>query len=186
MIHDGEKADLLRGVIYMASPDNTDNADLQVWLIRLIGEFLDIYKLGVLFSSRVAFKLSESDAPEPDIAVVLNQQKNTIKRGRVDGPPALAVEVVSPESVNRDYVIKRGIYEQAGVREYWIIDPDERRATFLYRRGARLVVGKPQKHLWHSKTLPGFTLDVRWLWMEPRPSIFSILREHYYPKPGRA
>jgi Uma2 family endonuclease len=182
VVHDGEKADLIDGVIYMASPDNTHAASLQVWLQALLYEFIDIYKLGLLFTSRVAYKISEKNSPEPDLAFLSNDRKDSIKRGRVEGPPTLAIEIVSPDSVHRDYVQKRELYEKSGVREYWIIDPDEERATFLVRKGNRFVEGKPQKHFWHSLVLPGFILDVRWLWLDEFPSIFSILRDHYYPK----
>jgi len=47
------------------------------------------------------------------------------------------VEVVSPDSVERDYQLKRDAYEQAGVQSYWIIDPDEKRALFLVQVAGR-------------------------------------------------
>jgi Uma2 family endonuclease len=186
LIPDGQKADLIDGVIYMASPDNLANARLQGWLHRLLGEYVEIYSLGEVFFSRVAYQLNEKNAPEPDLSFVPTEWKASYRESRVEGPPALAIEVVSPDSVRRDYLLKRELYEKAGVLEYWIFDETEESATFLYRRGNRFVEGKPKKHLWQSKTLRGFTLDVRWLWMDPRPRIFSILRDHYYPKPGRA
>ena len=62
-IADGEKADLIDGVIYMASPDNTDAADLFVWLIRLLAEYLDNHNLGKVYGSRVAMKLEEKNNP---------------------------------------------------------------------------------------------------------------------------
>ena len=181
-IHDGEKADLLNGVIYMASPDNTDNSDLQSWLQALLFEFIGIYRLGKLFTSRVAFKLNNKNAPEPDIAFVSAKEAKRIKRGYVEGPPDLAIEIVSPESVYRDYYQKREIYEKAGVLEYWIIDPDEKKATFYIRKGSRYVEGKVVKHYWHSQVLKGLSLDVRWFWSAHRPRIFDVLRTHYYPE----
>ena len=92
-------------------------------------------------------------------------------------PRALAIEIVSPESVARDYVQKRTIYEQAGVREYWIIDPDERRTTFLSLREGGYVEVSPVEHVFRSEVLPGFHLDVRWLWAVPRPLAYDVLRQ---------
>lgn len=182
MIHDGDKADLIDGAIYMASPDNTENAELQVWLLRLLAEFVDIYQLGTVYGSRVAYRLDDKNSPEPDISFVPVQWKSKIKRGRVEGPPALAIEVVSPDSAQRDYEQKLLLYQSAGVLEYWIIDPDEQKASFFIRKGQSLVPGKVIKHLWHSIVLKGLTLDIRWLWSPRRPRIFDVLRPHYYPE----
>ena len=102
-IADGEKADLIDGVIYMASPDNTDAADLFVWLIRLLAEYLDNHNLGKVYGSRVAMKLDEKNSPEPDLAVVLKERLPFVESGHILGPADLCIEIVSPESVQRDY-----------------------------------------------------------------------------------
>src|SRR5579862_3532067 len=94
LIGDGQKADLLDGVIYMASPDNTDAADLFVWLICLIYDYVEYKDLGKVFGSRVAFKLDEWNSPEPDIGFIRTKHLSRIRRGHVKGPPALAVEIV--------------------------------------------------------------------------------------------
>jgi len=181
-IQDGQKADLLHGVIHMASPDNTDNSDLQSWLQALLYEFINIYRLGKLFTSRVAFRLNKKNGPEPDIAFVSSRNLSRIKRGYVEGPPDLAIEIVSPESAYRDYDQKRELYESSGVLEYWIIDPEEKKATFLVRKGNRFVEAKLVKHQWNSQVLAGLSFDVRWLWSDHRPRIFDVLQKHYYPE----
>jgi Uma2 family endonuclease len=99
------------------------------------------------------------------------------RRGYIDGPPALALEIVSPDSVQRDYLQKRALYEQAGVREYWIIDPDEQRVTLLALREGRYEEVLPVDHLLSSEVVPGFRVDVRWLWGAPRPLAYNILRQ---------
>ena len=57
LIEDGQKADLIDGVIYMASPDNTDAADFQVWLSHILGLFVEVHDLGKIYLSRVAYKI---------------------------------------------------------------------------------------------------------------------------------
>ncbi len=56
---------------------------------------------------------------------VRHEHADRIHHGRVDGPPDLAIEIVSPESVERDYEKKRKQYQRARVPEYWIIDEEE-------------------------------------------------------------
>jgi Uma2 family endonuclease len=73
MVPDGQKADLLDGVIYMASPDNTDAADLNMWLSTLIYSFVELHQLGKVYVSRVAYSLGPKRGPEPDIGFVPKQ-----------------------------------------------------------------------------------------------------------------
>jgi Uma2 family endonuclease len=177
LVEEDEKADLLDGVIYMASPESTDDNDLEAWLVSLVRGYSDELEIGNVYVSRVAFRITEKQGPEPDLAFVSKRRRRTIHRGFVGGPPDVAVEIVSPDSVQRDYIEKRQIYEHAGVREYWIIDPAKRRATFL-----RLTRGKFREveldgHIFRSTAMPGFWLDVRWLWAKRRPSAFRLLQK---------
>jgi Uma2 family endonuclease len=174
---DGEKADLLDGVIYVASPDNTVAADLNGWLYSLLYTYVEVMDLGKAYVSRVAFRIGPKQGPEPDIGFVPKELEFTRRRGYIDGPPALAVEIVSPDSVSRDYIQKRAIYEKAGVREYWIIDPDAKRTTFLRLREGRFKTVTPAGHIFHSQVLPGFFLDVRWLWRKSRPKAYDVVRQ---------
>lgn len=178
IVQDGQKADLLDGVIYMASPDNTVANDLNTWLTILLGDFIEQRDLGTLFISRVAYRLDEHNGPEPDLGFVARRNTKRIARGHVLGGPDLAVEIVSPDSVLRDYEHKRRQYESAGVREYWIIDPDEQRATFLrLSRGRYQEVPLEDGRVFHSSVLPGLSLDTRWLWMKRRPAASRLVAQ---------
>ncbi len=67
---------------------------------------------------------------EPDISVICDNSK--LNPQGCNGSPDLIIEVVSPSSRKMDYNIKNGKYAQAGVREYWIIDPEKERLTIYY------------------------------------------------------
>src|SRR5438132_61432 len=131
LVKDDQKGDLIDGVVYLAPPETTDENDLFVWLICLIADFVDQKDLGKVYGSRVAFRLGEHQSPEPDIAFVRKDRLHLVQRGFVDGPPDLAVEIVSPESVERDYEKKRKQYQDAQVPEYWIVDEIEQKVTLL-------------------------------------------------------
>jgi Uma2 family endonuclease len=178
IIKEDEKADLIDGVIYMSSPENTDDNTLLIWLLRLIADFVEERELGQVFVSRVAFRLEESHGPEPDIAFVRTDRLHIVKRGFVEGAPDLAIEIVSPDSVERDYIHKREQYRQAGVPEYWIVDEMQQRVVLLKRStsGAYRET-KPRKGVLHSQVLSGFWLRPEWLWQEPRPKKTMILAE---------
>ena len=62
---------------------------------------------------------------EPDISVICDKDKLN-DRGCV-GTPDFVIEVVSKSSRKMDYTTKNALYSDAGVREYWIVDPDKSR-----------------------------------------------------------
>src|SRR5437899_139118 len=131
LVPDGQKADLLDGVIYMASPDNDRSNDLNSFLDGLVRMYNDAERLGGrVFINRFAFRLTRYRAPEPDVGYVRKARLHLITRREMRGSPDVAVEVVSRDSRSRDYGLKKRIYEKAGVREYWIIDPIKKRAEF--------------------------------------------------------
>jgi len=178
LVPDGQKADLIDGVIYMASPENTDANDLFVWLISLMHGYVECKNLGRVFGSRVACRLEDRNGPEPDILFVGNEHADRIHRGGVEGAPDLAIEIVSPESVERDYDKKRKQYQRAGIPEYWIIDEEEKTILLLRlnARGRYREV-RPRRGIFHSEILPGFHLDPQWLWREPRPYALVIAQQ---------
>ena len=54
-----------------------------------------------------------------------------VTRANVRGAPDLVVEIRSPSTANRDWTIKRDLYARYGVKEYWVVDPDERRVWVM-------------------------------------------------------
>lgn len=71
----------------------------------------------------------KSNAVQPDIVVVLQQNKNIIDpNGHIHGVPDLLVEILSPGNKEYDLIKKKDLYERFGVKEYWIVDPDTKLA----------------------------------------------------------
>jgi Uma2 family endonuclease len=140
--------------------------------------FVQRHKLGKLYVSRVAFLLDDHNAPEPDIGFVRKERMDAIERARVVGPPDLAVEIVSPDSVDRDYKKKRAKYEEAGVAEYWIVDEIKETVTLLrLDRSGKYRTVRARKGTLESKVLPGFWLRPEWLWQEPLPDVQDVLQQ---------
>jgi Uma2 family endonuclease len=175
LIPEDQKADLIDGVIYLASPENIEHNMIILWLSRLIGLFLESRPLGVITVNKVAYRLEDPHGPEPDLAFVKADRVHLLKRGYVDGAPDLAVEIVSPDSVQRDYEDKRRLYERFGVGEYWIIDPDETTATFLIRDATGFTEARLDDGDFRSRVLPGLAIDPLWLWQRPLPATLTPL-----------
>jgi Uma2 family endonuclease len=178
LVKDGDKADLIDGVIYMSSPDNTDANRLNVWLVSLVFLFVDAKDLGEVFVSRVAYRLGDSDGPEPDLGFVRKDRLHLVRRGHLAGRPDLAMEIVSPDSIERDYVKKHRQFERARIPEYWIIDEIEKKVTLLQLgRDGRYREVRPLKGVLRSKVLPGFWLRTSWLWQQPLPKMQRVLNQ---------
>ena len=179
LVPDGRKADLIDGVIYMASPDSHRANKLTGFVYRLLQEFLEARGIGgdVVFS-RYAFRLSEFSAPEPDVAYVRSERVGLMEEGGMRGGPDIAVEVVSRESRRRDYDDKRRLYEEAAIPEYWIIDPIQERVEFLVlEEGRYQLVPLEENRLFRSRALPGFWIDVDWLLADPLPPATRCIEE---------
>ncbi len=88
------------------------------------------------------------------------------------------MEIVSPESVDRDYHKKRALYERAGVAEYWIIDEDIRKVTLLrLGRNGKYREIRPVKGILRNQVIKGFWLRPEWLWAETRPRQADVLKQ---------
>lgn len=178
LVKDKQKADLIDGVIHMASPDNLDANEITMWLSGLVDDFVIERDLGRTWVLRVAFRLDLKNSPEPDICFVLKNRLHLAKRGYFDGHPDAAFEIVSPDSVERDYVKKFQQYEQFGVPEYWIIDEIEETVT-LYRlnKKGKYQEIRPKDGVYCSEAIEGFWLDPKWLWQLPKPRKSAILAD---------
>ena len=150
------------------------------FLNRLIGLFAQVFGLGVLYSAPYSMRLRQGQSMrEPDLMFVSQAHAQQITSGGLEGPADLIIEVVSDESVARDYDQKFEEYQAGGVREYWIIDsrPDRQRVSFfvLDERGEYQPVPLDAGNVYRSTVLPGFWLKTDWLWQSPSPAIEGLL-----------
>ena len=97
---------------------------------------------------------------QPDVLVVCDEARLSDRGLR--GAPDWVLEVVSPGNAAHDIVIKRGLYEQAGVREFWLVHPLDRVLT-VYILGTDGLYGRPHLQMLEGKTdlavLPGIRID---------------------------
>ncbi|MBI5347810.1 MAG: Uma2 family endonuclease, partial [Chloroflexi bacterium] len=93
----------------------------------------------------------------------------------------LIIEVISDDSVGRDRAAKFEENEEAGVREYWIIDPrPKRRRADFYQLGADgkyKPVPIENDGVYRSLVLKNFWLNVNWMWQDPLPKVMQVLSE---------
>jgi Uma2 family endonuclease len=105
----------------------------------------DISKKGLCRLYPAPFDVKLNDDPltivQPDLMIVCDKSKLDGKR--VNGAPDFIIEIVSPNNSSHDYIRKLYYYKNAGVREYWIADPDRRTVTVNYFEGDILNMQLP-------------------------------------------
>ncbi|HLG43322.1 MAG TPA: Uma2 family endonuclease, partial [Planctomycetota bacterium] len=109
--------------------------------------------------------LSEEVVVQPDLLFVAKSRRRIIG-DRVRGAPDVVIEVLSPETADRDRFVKRDLYERFGVSEYWILNPDARTAEIFTLQdsayGAAQVFEAGDRV--STRALPGFELDLSRIW----------------------
>ncbi len=131
---DGNRHEIIDGVHYVTASPNPGHQELVGRLYLAIGNHLSTRRhLGRVFLSPLDVVMSDHDVVEPDLLFVAGDQQGILTEANVQGSPALLVEVLSPSTRRRDEGIKRRLFDRAGVREYWLVDPKARRVR-VFRR----------------------------------------------------
>lgn len=130
---EGQRAELIDGQMYMMAPPNRIHQKLVSNFTKIIGMHIDS-KGGTceVYPAPFAVFVTEDDTNyvEPDISVICDKSKLTDKG--CNGAPDWIIEIVSPSSQKMDYSLKNALYTEAGVREYWIVDPQKQRTTIYH------------------------------------------------------
>lgn len=127
---DGERAELIDGKLYMMAPQSRLHQELVGELFTVIRNHIGKHNGSCkVYIAPFAVFLSENDNNyvEPDISVICD--KNKLNDKGYQGAPDWITEVVSPSSQRIDYQIKLFKYRTAGVKEYWIVNPDTHTVT---------------------------------------------------------
>jgi Uma2 family endonuclease len=179
---DENHAEWVNGEVIVFMPPVTRHQLVVGFLHTLISLFANMYDLGKLLSAPFEMRhLPGYASREPDMLFVARDNLHRLTDKRLEGPADLVIEVVSPESVKRDYEEKFSEYQRSGVREYWVIDPRPgREQAALYQRtvqGMYQAILPDAQGRYHSLVLPGLWLRPAWLWQEPQPNPMHLFFE---------
>lgn len=179
-LDEGVRAEWVDGRIILMSPSRAEHQLLSGFIYRLLAHFLEMRPLGLLLFAPFLMRLpSRPSGREPDLLFLSEAHMDRFRETYIDGPADLVIEIVSPDSDERDRGEKFVEYEAAGIPEYWLLDPLRQDYLFYvldgdgrYRRAALDADG-----YFHSTALAGFRLKVDWLTQRPLPAVGPLLRE---------
>ena len=161
--------ELVDGALQQMAPPTYDHQNLITFLVGFINAYLDatVQRPGWAIPG-IGVVLSERRAPTPDLIYVPAARAHLIQDSFVEGVPDLAVAVLSDDRA-RDLVMKRAWYAEAGVPEYWIIDPLADRLLTLELDGAeyiaRAALGRGDTLT--TPAIPGLALPLERLFGHP-------------------
>jgi Uma2 family endonuclease len=116
---------LLDGELLVAPSPTRKHQTISGQLYLTMTQFVTQSQLGQVWYAPLDVILSNHDVVQPDILFVSNARANILTEANVQGAPDLVVEILSPATAQHDREYKRTLYSRHGVREYWLVDPEE-------------------------------------------------------------
>jgi Uma2 family endonuclease len=121
---DGKRHELIEGEHHMTPSPSTKHQKVSRNLLLAIGGFLKLHPIGEIFDAPMDVVLSDLDVVQPDLLFISKERASRITERNIQGAPDFVIEILSETTRKIDEIIKRKLYEQHGVREYWIVDPE--------------------------------------------------------------
>lgn len=161
-LEEGTLVQLINGELIMSPAPRRIHQRIILEVGSYLNRFVKSRKLGEVNIAPFDVYLTETEAYQPDILYVSNERFSILNEHGAEGAPDLVVEVLSPSTGYYDLRHKKRIYEQTGVREYWILDPFERTVEVFVREDDAFV----QQHMVRangtvtSSVLDGFEIEL--------------------------
>ncbi len=175
-----KKAELIEGVVYMASPvrfelHSRPHSDIMTWL--------GVYRAntpGVTVGDNATVRLDSENQVQPDALLRLDPRLGGRSRvaedGYLEGPPELIVEIAA-SSAAYDLYEKRRVYQRCGVLEYLVLQMYEQRVDwFVLREGVYEPLEPDADGLLHSENLPGLIFRPAAIWDDDLAALLSALQ----------
>jgi len=160
---DGQRWELIYGRAYLMAQPSPEHQKINKLLLRQMDLYFEDKPCEAYLPLDVRLFPRENDddyvTVQPDISVICDPEQLD-KRG-CKGAPTLVVEILSPSSTSRDFTSKMDLYREAGVKEYWIVDPFSR-VAHVY-----LLQTHEKRRTWEwdetlaSPTFPGLEIPLR-------------------------
>ncbi len=159
-----KRYEIIDGEVSLAPSPDKIHQDISRNLEFILWEFVKKNDLGLVYYAPFDVVLSEIDIVQPDLIFVSKERKLIVTEKNIQGAPDMVIEILSPSSQYKDKVIKAELYKKFGVREYWLIDPQEKQIT-LYDFGSSK--GKSSKaiytldEIFESPLLAGLKISLK-------------------------
>lgn len=173
----GVFADLIDGEKIMHSPVSLRHANLVNFVDNLLRLYLESRSLGRLYRESVAIRFSSRNTFLPDLAYFSPEQVDQLGETYISIAPTWVCEVLSRTTADKDIGPKFVAYEEHGVEEYWILDPDTLAHRFFSKQSQLFVEFGAGSQRIFSKAINGFWVDRDWLVPDSPPLVLGCLQQ---------
>lgn len=177
LVDEDTKAELIDGVMVVHSPASMRHDNVAGFLRSLMRDYAEEKNLGLVLGPDSLVRLRAIRKYGPDIFFLASERVPTPLPKQWHGAPEMVVEILSSSNRNFDLKEKRRGYWAAGVKEIWFVDLDNKVVIQDLPRQRRYVKKKISTGTVVSKALPGFWINVDWLWQEPLPKKAACLKQ---------
>jgi Uma2 family endonuclease len=140
---DGRRYELHQGELSVTPSPGTRHQLVKLNLVLILSRHIRAYRLGVLLDAPMDCILSDITVLQPDVVFIDAEHASIISERAIEGPPTLAVEVLSPSTVQIDRRRKAQLYASHGVPWYWIVDPVEQEIeAYALESGSYRLAGR--------------------------------------------
>ncbi|QXD15914.1 Uma2 family endonuclease [Rhodocaloribacter litoris] len=158
-----QAAELIEGAVVVSPPPTPYHQEIVMNLGVELFQFARKHDRGKVLPAPVEVRFSETNVLQPDLLYIARERLRLIGEQRIEGVPDLVVEVLSPATAYYDLRQKKRIYEQAGVKEYWIVDPMEQSIELFLNASGQFAPASRAEGTGAvtSKLLEGFTIELK-------------------------
>jgi len=155
---DGHRHEIIEGEEFMTPAPEVPHQRVSRKLERILDDYAARTRSGEVFDAPIDVVLTDEDVVQPDLLFISTGRAGIVTRENIRGAPDLVVEITSPSTARIEREQKRALYERAGVREYWIVDPEARTAEIHEFGSPRRVRIYKEGQSFGSSILPGLTV----------------------------
>ena len=124
--NDGRRYELHEGELSVTPAPSPQHQAVSLNLVVVLHHHVKIHSLGRVLNAPIDCILSDTTIVQPDIVYLENARLPAISTRGIEGPPALAIEILSPTTTQIDRSVKFQLYARHVVPYYWIVDHDAR------------------------------------------------------------
>lgn len=159
---EGAPYQLIGGMLIMTPSPSTYHQIISMKLEVKLAVFVMEKDLGLVLYAPIDVYLNETNTYQPDILFIAKDRQSIIGPDKINGAPDLVIEILSPSTAYYDLRKKFKVYEKSGVKEYWIIDPEEQSVEVFTLQEGKFMIGQKAEKQGHiqSAIVEGFNVPI--------------------------
>jgi Uma2 family endonuclease len=177
LVDEDTKADLVDGVMTVRSPATLRQDEVAGFLRTLMLLYANERRLGAVCGPHSVVQPAEGRRLMPDVFFVEAGRMPRPTPPSFDGTPDAVLDVHALSALRHDFRYKVVAYQEAAVREIWVVDLEAETVEVSRRLGRQYRSTTRHRGPVRSRVMAGFWLDAAWLWADPLPSEFRCLRQ---------